>query len=292
MAEQGGDTLAFADAVSRFRAFAARDGDDIAATGRSLLLSHERRTPRAFVLLHGLTAVPAQWSRLAPALHATGANVFVPRLPRHGHSDRLTRELAHLTPGELTAAARDIVETARGLGEHLTIAGFSAGGMLGAWIAQNFAVDRAVCIAPLLGLERVPLVFGGVVARAALRAPNAFLWWHPVERERHGAPHGYPRFATHAVASAWKLGLDVLASARRGAPATRNIVLVRNAAETTVSNKAIALLADAWRSHIGDALALRTLEGLPRSHDIIEPQRPDSLAAQVEPDLLAILAER
>src|ERR1700722_16623062 len=115
MPEQGGDASAFEEAVGRFRAFAARDGDDIADTGRSLLLTHERRTPRAFVLLPGLPAVPAQWSGLAPALHATGANVFVPRLPRHGHSDRLTRELAALTPAELTAAARDIVETARGL---------------------------------------------------------------------------------------------------------------------------------------------------------------------------------
>ena len=289
MGNDASDERAFARAKSGYERLGEAEGADVSAAGRSRLLEHGRTTERAYVLLHGLTASPSQFAEFAAALHATGANVFVPRLPRHGHADRLTRVLAGLTAAELTTWAYEVVAAAQGLGRHLTVVGFSAGGLLGAWIAQHIAVDRVVCIAPLLGVGRVPMRLGRSIASAMLRAPNAFVWWHPVEREHHGPPHGYPRFATHAVAHAWRLGVDVLATARTRAPATRDIVLVSNASETTVNNRATAHLADAWTAHAAGRVAVRHLVGLPPSHDIIEPLRRHPLAAAVYPQLLEIV---
>ena len=289
MGNDASDERAFARAKSGYERLGEAEGADVSAAGRSRLLEHGRTTERAYVLLHGLTASPSQFAEFAAALHATGANVFVPRLPRHGHADRLTRVLAGLTAAELTTWAYEVVAAAQGLGRHLTVVGFSAGGLLGAWIAQHIAVDRVVCIAPLLGVGRVPMRLGRSITSAMLRAPNAFVWWHPVEREHHGPPHGYPRFATHAVAHAWRLGVDVLATARTRAPATRDIVLVSNASETTVNNRATAHLADAWTAHAAGRVAVRHLVGLPPSHDIIEPLRRHPLAAAVYPQLLEIV---
>jgi alpha-beta hydrolase superfamily lysophospholipase len=48
------------------------------------LRDHGRRTERAIVLIHGFTNCPAMYRQLAEQLHKDGANVLVPRLPRHG----------------------------------------------------------------------------------------------------------------------------------------------------------------------------------------------------------------
>ncbi|MBV9646587.1 MAG: alpha/beta fold hydrolase [Candidatus Eremiobacteraeota bacterium] len=287
---QRGDRDTFSGALGTCRNMLAREGGLVHDEGRSLLLAGDRATPEAYVLLHGLTTTPAQFVQFAQALHERGANVFAPLLPRHGLLDRMTASLAELTDLELTAAAREIVEAARGLGMRLNIVGFSLGGTVAAWIAQNLAVDRVVAIAPFLGLGWVPTRVGRPFARAMLRSPNLFLWWHPLERERHAPLHGYPRYATHAVARAWRLGLDVVDAAGREAPATHDIALVVNESETTVNNRTVTRLARSWRQHRDTRVILHRLRGLPRSHDIMEPRRHRALAPQVYPALLEIVS--
>jgi len=52
-----------------------------------------------------------------------------------------------------------------------------------------------------------------------------------------------------------------------------------NAQESSVNNRAVRRLADRWRA--GSApVAIHRLEGLPPSHDIIEPARPNSARAR------------
>jgi carboxylesterase len=276
---------------------AARAHDRIAAeedasggiAWRSILLSHGRRTARSYVLLHGLTASPRQFEAFARRLHERGANVFVPRLPRHGHDDRLTGVLAALSVEELATTARDAVAIGQGLGEHVTVVGFSVGGLLSAWVAQHLCVDRVVCIAPFLGVGWLPRRAVPIVSGLARRLPNRFIWWNPFERAEHGPPHTYPRFPTRAVGNALRLALDVLGAAAARTPATSRIVLVTNAAETTVNNRSVARLAAAWRTHPGVVVDTHVLAGLPRSHDIIEPRRLRPLAERVYPTLLEIV---
>jgi alpha-beta hydrolase superfamily lysophospholipase len=279
------------DAPQALERMRARDGAKIAASGRTILLAHPSRTPEAYVLFHGLTASPLQFLTFGRLLHEGGANVLIPRLPRHGHHDRLTDALAGLTADELAHSAREAVVAARGLGERVTVVGFSAGGLMSAWIAQHLAVDRSVSIAPFLGIAWWPSRLSPLLSTISLRLPNRFLWWNPLERERKRPTHGYPRYATHAVGNAWRFGLELLATARRAAPATNDIVLVSNASETTVNNRATERLAHIWRAYPGIRVETRRLTGLPRSHDIIEPLRPRPLADRVYPTLLEIVTE-
>jgi alpha-beta hydrolase superfamily lysophospholipase len=255
----------------------------------SILLSHAVKTPRAFLLLHGLTASPRQFASFGQLLHERGSNVYIPRLPRHGLADRLTAELAGLTAGELTAFAVDAARKAAELGDELTVVGFSVGGLLSAWIGQHLEVARCVCIAPFLGLAWLPdRALPGLI-RAALRAPNQFWWWDPRLRERMLPDHGYPRFSTHAVARAANMAGELLRDAARATPAAGEVAIVVNGSEMTVSNPAARRLAALWAARAPDRTSLHRLHGLPRSHDIIEPLRSPAVARAVYPLLLGLV---
>lgn len=222
-------------------------------------------------------------------LFAAGSNVWIPRLPRHGHADRLTTELQYLTASELRGFARDALTRARELADDVVVVGFSTGGLLSAWLAHHQSVARSVSIAPLLGVAWLPRPLTGLAARVALRTPNRFVWWDPILREQLGPAHGYPRFATHAVAQAVTLARELLADAKRTAPRTHDLRIVLNARETTVNNAAAGRLAALW-SHGRTNVTVRHLRGLPPSHDIIEPLRRGSLAAEVYPTLFDVVA--
>ena len=255
----------------------------------SILSTHGGRTSRAYVLLHGLTATPLQFASFGELLFAGGANVYIPRMPRHGHADRLTTVLQDLTAAELRAFANESVSRARELGDEVVVAGFSVGGLISAWIGQYHTVARSVSVAPFLGLAFLPHALTAGAARLALRAPNRFWWWDPLLRERFGTDHGYPRFATHAVAQAANLGHDLLADARHRPAATADLRIVLNDRETTISNAAARRLAARWTRN-GSTVALHRIAGLPLSHDIIEPLRSPELARRVYPQLLALVA--
>jgi alpha-beta hydrolase superfamily lysophospholipase len=255
----------------------------------SILLSHGAPTPRAFLLLHGLTASPRQFETFGQMLFERGSNVFIPRLPRHGLADRLTTELGRLTSAELQEFAASTALFAASLGTQLEVVGFSVGGLLAAWIGQHVAVARATCIAPFLGVAWLPGVLTGRAARVALGLPNQFWWWDPVQRERLLPVHGYPRFATHAVAHAARLGHELISDARRAAPRAQNLQIVLNASESTVNNRAARQLAAAWARQRPNGIAVHRLEGLPVSHDIIEPLRSLDVVRRVYPALIDLV---
>jgi len=255
----------------------------------SILLTHGAPAEKVFVLLHGLTASPEQFSDLGRTLFERGANVLIPRLPHHGYSDRLTTALGDLTVQELEGFAHDVVQQARGLGRRTIVAGFSVGGLLTAWIAQHHAVDRTVSIAPFLGINGMPHRAGPRAIRLALRLPNQFLWWDPIKRERLMPAHGYPRYPTHAVAQVYKLANALFHDAGQRAPRAREIALVLNASETTVNNRSAQRLARIWDARVPDVVEMHRLSGLPPSHDIIEPLRSPALAARVYPRLIDLI---
>lgn len=264
------------------------EDEGVGPSGRSILLTHGAPAPKVFVLLHGMTASPMQFEELGRRLHARGANVLIPRLPRHGHEDRLTDVLQHLTAEEMTSFAMRTVEAARSLGRRTIVVGFSLGGLMAAWLAQHVALDRVVAISPFLGFVLVPRRIAGQAALWALRLPNRFLWWNPILRERLMPAHGYPRYPTHAVAQAYRLAHDLFNDAERRCPATREIEFVLNRSEVVVNNRSAVRLASAWRAH-GAAVAVRHLRSLPPSHDIIEPLRSDWILPRVYPELVELL---
>jgi carboxylesterase len=186
-------------------AIALRQATDeqVAAPGaRSILLTHGAPTPRAFVLLHGLTDSPLQFAALAQRLHAEGSNVFVPRSPQHGLRGADARALSRLTASQLRAFADSVVSSAAGLGDSVVVVGLSMGGTVGAWIAQERLVSRAFLIAPALEPGRIPSMLDRPIIGLADRLPNI---------TRH-ASHDTARpdrelgFSSRAVAEILELG--------------------------------------------------------------------------------------
>lgn len=279
----GGDS-----ALERY--LARDDNERIAPYGRSVVLSHGRRTPWSAVLFHGLSASPKQFDAIAAALFERGYNVFTPRLPRHGYLDRSSASLGAMRAEHLRAAASDAVSAGRELGERVLVVGFSLGGLLTAHLVQRDRVDRAVAIAPFLGFALLPNRWRAAFMRLALRVPNYLGWWDPLRRDKTYPEHGYPRWSSHALAHAMVIATDLFTDAQREAPMSRSVTLVANAREAAVNNRAIEALAKAWRAHPGVTVEVERLQSLPYSHDIIEPLRPDGIAKRVLPELLRIIA--
>ncbi len=266
-----------------------RDHDRVGEAGRTLALIHGARTARSAVLFHGLSASPMQFVQIARGLHERGYNVIVPRLPRHGHADRMSEALATMRAEDLKATAISSLEVARGLGERVTVAGFSLGGLLAAWAAQTQEVERAVPIAPFLGIAFVPSRLSATLTRAALRLPNVFNWWDPLQREKQMPAHGYPRYASHALAQAMLLSHVLFEAAAQAPPKARGIMLVTNAHEAAVNNRAARKLAGLWHASKPSGFETYEFADLPISHDIIEPLHRPEIVEKVYPILIELL---
>ena len=277
------------EAQDRLQRFMERDHDQVGELGRTILLSHGERTKRAVVLLHGMSASPTQFGQFAKLLYERGYNVLVPRLPRHGYSDRLTTALADLSGGELKDVTTEAVEIAHGLGESVSIIGFSLGGLLAAWAGQFHRVATVMCIAPFVGIAWMPHAFAPLTGTLLLKFPNRFHWWHPIKREKLMPEHGYPRYSTHAVGEAYRLVGDVFADAQAHAPRAAKIIVITNARETTINNRSVHKLIKLWRAQDPDLVTAFEFNDLPLSHDIIEPLRHPEIVARVYPKLLELL---
>ncbi|MGB6985568.1 MAG: alpha/beta fold hydrolase [Candidatus Aquilonibacter sp.] len=282
MQQLSGQTSAL---LERFR---QRDHRGISEKGRTKLLLHGEVRPVATVLYHGIAASPEQFVRFAHELHARGHNVIVPRLPRHGHRNRLTVALGRLRADDLRAFARESVELAQGLGDQVIVAGFSLGGLLTTWIAQRYPIARAVAIAPFFGMSWMPNRLTNPFTDLILRLPNIYGWWDLIARERHQPEHGYPRYASHAVGQALLLGREVFSSVDDPI-AARELILVINARETAVNNRAVRRLAGLLHPAPGGHVEQVVLTDTPFSHDIIEPLRRPEVADRVFPELLDLI---
>lgn len=282
---------AYEDAQIRIARFLERDRNaQVGEAGRTLTFDHGVRTEHATLLFHGLSASPQQFLAIAQSLHARGHNVFIPRLPRHGYANRLSEALALMSAPQLEACAADALAVARGLGRSVTVAGFSLGGLLSAYIGQREPVDRIVAISPFLGVSLIPDVFRLRLARWLLGRPNRFYWWDPILRDRQMPEHGYPRFASHAVGHSLTLAHELMQSASTHAPLAHKLVLVINPSDSTVNRRAIAKLAKRWSAHKPGAVRITRLHGLPPFvHDIIEPKRYPRIAQRVLPVLVELI---
>lgn len=278
--------------VASIEALIAAEHADAAIDPRcvSTLLTHGAPTERAVVLFHGFTNCPRQFAQLADLLFAQGFNVYIPRLPRHGLLDKYTTALEALTVDELTAAASAAINVARQLGAGVNALGISVGATLVAWVAQTQRIDRAVAIAPFFSVARVPSVIEPALRAVLGRAPNLELWWDPRAKGSVGPPHGYPRFATHALARCLQLGEIVHDLARSAAPLAAFCRLVLNAKDPAIDNGAARAVWKLWRDR-GAAADEYIFENLDTRHDIVEPQTYSRAAELVYPVLGRLLQQ-
>jgi pimeloyl-ACP methyl ester carboxylesterase len=280
--------VTYAEAVARARGIQAAEQDLNPVCGYRLL-DQGRRTERCVVLIHGFTSCPKMYELLAAELVGMGANILIPRLPLHGLADRMTDELRHLSAAELSATASEALEIAAGLGEKVTVAGLSLGGILAAWLAQfRPGVDRAVVIAPLFSIPVVPEWFSDLLGFVADTAPNFYVWWDWKEKANPPGPlYGYPRFPSHAYGEVLNLAHEVKSTARRESPSSAgDIRVVVNQADPAVNNVATFRVAGAWRNHGASVRTYSFPRELGLGHDIISPEQPYARTDVTHPVLL------
>jgi len=260
------------------------DGPNVNPLCNTRLYTHGRRVERALVLLHGFTNCPQQMDALGRQFYELGWNVFIPRYPRHGYTDRLNTSIAELREEHLVALATRASEVGAGLGEHLTVAGLSLGAILAGLVAQTRdGLERAVLIAPMLGLKPIPGPALTAIGSLASRIPNFYMWWNNKLKDSIGPPYGYPRFSTHAYAALFQAGRRLTGAARRGAPEARSIAVITNAAEPRLDNRFTYQLVDSWRAHGAsvETYEFPVADRLP--HDMIDPGNANQNNALVYP---------
>jgi carboxylesterase len=248
------------------------DGPNVNPLCHTRIYTHGHRVKRALVLLHGFTNCPQQMDALGRQFYERGWNVLIPRYPRHGYSDRLNTSIAELRAEHLVALANRSAAAGAGLGERLTIAGLSLGAILTGYLAQSRdGIERAVLVAPMLGLKRLPGPVLDGLSGLAKALPNFYMWWDAHEKENLGPPYGYPRFATHAYAALFDCGHLLVSAARKAAPRTKSIAVITNANEPRLDNRFTYRLIDSWRAH---DVPVETYE-FPRTsrlpHDLVDP---------------------
>lgn len=279
----------YAESLTRLEALAQLDGSEILEVARSAWFLTGSVTPLAVVLLHGYTNSPAQYSALAPLLHSHGVNVVVPRMPLHGYRDRMTSDIAALTPGELVARTAEAIDIASGLGESVGVLGISMGGTLAAFFAQHRPLAVAVPVAPDFAILQLSYQMTRALAWLASRLPNIFLWWDPRDRAQHVPAAAYPRFSTRALARTFAIGDAVIVAAKHRPPLAERIAMVVNRTDPAVNNAVTADLVRTWQRQKPLAAAFVELNDLPRNHDIVSPDDPLARVDLVYPKLLAVL---
>ena len=197
-----------------------------------------QRTERSVVLLHGYTNCPQQFDTIAQAYADAGYSVVVPRLPGHGHRDRLTKALSDVRPDDLVHTADLAVDIAAGLGAEVTVVGLSGGGTLAAWLAtERNDVSRAVLIAPLVIPKVLPEFTVGPLARFSRLATDVYLWWDSEKRERLAdPPYAYPRYSVRSLGAFLSIGREAQTTDPRRDTSLDRLVVITNENDGAVSN--------------------------------------------------------
>lgn len=286
----------FAESIASVGAMQEADKQDLARdVCITKLYDHGKQTEHVIILIHGFTNCPEQFNELGKQYFEAGNNVFIPRMPYHGLSDRLSDALVNLTAENLAAFGDNVINIAHGLGKKITVMGISGSATLVTWLAQNRAdIDFAFAIAPLFGLAFIPSSFTKLFERIALLLPNFFLWWDPRTKAEnpYSVYYAYPRYPTRALGEIIRLAMITRAQAEKSPPKAGNITMVINDAEPAVSNTEIRRILKLWQKHGKEILnEVHFEKDMKLPHDIITPGTPGVPIGEIQPRLIKTVRE-
>ncbi len=283
----------YARAVDKIKQWQMAEADQLNPVCQAKLMTHGGQTDRVILFWHGFTNCPQQFESLGQQFFELGYNVLIPRLPYHGYQNRMTSAQANLTADQMTAWAGASLDVARGLGRHVTVVGFSLGGVLAGWAAQfRPDVDRVVIVSPAFWLYNFPARFRLPIIHFLRLYPSTFRWWDAERRANGTGPqHAYPRFSTRTLGQMLKLGWVVQSAARRKRPAVSDILLVTNPTDFAVDNAIATQIAADWQTNGAPTLQTYTFEAKHRlRHDFVDPAQPNQPIALAYPVLVDLIA--
>ncbi|MEO7455535.1 MAG: alpha/beta fold hydrolase, partial [Gemmatimonadaceae bacterium] len=281
---------AYALATAAYDSLRAHERNDVMADGASMIFVHGARTPRAIVLVHGLTNSPRQFRELAELFYDRGYNVIVPRLPLHGLRTADVASLGALTADAYRDYADGAVDIAGGLGDSVFVMGLSAGGNVASWIAQRRPdVTRVVVIAPAIALGKLPALLDAPAMNLMERVPSITIR----QKADTGRRHAYFGVSTRALGETLRFAATVRADAEQDAPAVHDLTMVTNANDRTVDPASALALAALWQSREGVRISYFTFDvALRLPHDLIDASQRCGMPDAVYPVLIALVEKQ
>ncbi len=287
-AARAGEAYSYADALGAVSASVQEGGDSVNPLCHTQALTRGIESDHVVVIFHGLSSCPQQFTSFAQMLVGSGANVLLVRLPYHGLADRLTDAPANSTAEQALAEAGHWIDVAHGLGEKVTVLGFSGGAGIAAYLAQTRSdIDRAVIVAPLLGVQAFPAELTRPVSTLARLLPNWWGWFNPALKENvEGPTYTYPRYASRTLAEFLRIGLKAAELAAVQPPATTDIRVILNGSDEVVRNAPGRALVESWQAHGIDVQFYEFPADAAFKHDMIDPGQPYQQVNVVYPVLL------
>jgi carboxylesterase len=280
----------YAEAVQRVETKIATEVDFNPAN-HTFLLTHGAKTDKSIAFVHGYVSGPAPFKEIAAQFFDRGYNVLAMTLPYHGLADRMNTEHEKLRAEDLVRYADSVVDIARGLGDRVTMAGISLGGLITGWAAQQRQdLDLAVLISPGFGFKAIPRFWTPLMALAFRVLPNSYLWDDPEKKADSPRPYNYLRLSTHVLGQILRLSRSIQISAQRQAPAADSILVITNLNDPAVDNIVTDEVVNLWRTRW--AKEVQTYQfpaNLGLGHDIIGVDDPNMNVAVVYPKLLELI---
>jgi esterase/lipase len=282
----------YSTAVQQIDARQDTERADLKSMCVTQLLTHGQKTARVIVLVHGFTNCPQQFLSLGSGFYRQGYNVLIAPLPHHGLQDRMTDEQSLLSAGELITYANATLNLAHGLGDDVTMAGISGGGVVTAWAAQfRPDLDVAMPISPAFGFKQIPTPLTAGVMNLYSVLPDRYEWWDPAQQAHTGPEYAYPQYSMHALMQFVRLGYAVQNQSRVRAPAAKRIIVVTNGSEPSVNNVLTELAAAAWERHGANIVGYEFPAAWQLPHDMIDPNQEGQKTDQVYQQLIDLLGQ-
>jgi alpha-beta hydrolase superfamily lysophospholipase len=122
---------------------------------RSKFFFQPNPAQKVCLFFHGFTAGPYQFEPLGEALFQAGYNVLVPLQPGHGIAGDWNGDNPPPMPEDPQVYQQFVLEwvqQAKSLGKELIVGGYSTGGTLAAWLAQEHpkTIEKTLLFAPYL----------------------------------------------------------------------------------------------------------------------------------------------
>jgi esterase/lipase len=258
------------------------------------LMEHGQKTEKVIVIYHGFTNCPKQFEILGKQLFDKGYNVYIPRMPYHGHSNVLTDEAASFNVDQLLEFADNSINVAKGLGNKIDFIGISGGGLLATWAGlQTESTDKIMNIAPLYSPLDYPEWQLNSISNILRILPNQYKWWDDKIQEKVeiGPKYAYPRYSLKAINAFLKLSLDLRKKLESPQDLIQNkkYILVTTENDKAINNNvafnySAKILAVPKTSFVSYQFPTE----LDLNHDIIDPNQRQAKIDKVYPKILEL----